>query len=65
MSSESPSSVDPFIVRASVEQHALAKVKKENELVSVTLKWQAHVKEFEDGAFDLIKLCLKKWGEAR
>ncbi|KAL8283909.1 hypothetical protein RQP46_005341 [Phenoliferia psychrophenolica] len=61
----SPSSVDPVLVRASVEQHAIAKVTKENELILATLKWQGQVKEFEIGVFGLAKKCLKDYEEAR
>ncbi|KAK4697374.1 hypothetical protein P7C70_g8224, partial [Phenoliferia sp. Uapishka_3] len=65
LNADSPNSIDPFVVRASVEQYAKAKATKENELVAITLKWQAQVQEFEVGCFGLLTKCLKMWEDAR
>ncbi|KAI5479745.1 PH domain containing protein [Pseudohyphozyma bogoriensis] len=60
-----PSSLDPVLAREAAEQHGKQKIEKENELLTVSFKWQEKVRDLEVSGFVVVKACLAKWREAR
>ncbi|GAA5906119.1 hypothetical protein JCM5296_001052 [Sporobolomyces johnsonii] len=59
-----PASSDPFIVRSTAELQMRHQVAQENELLRLTVLWQAKTKKFEEEVFGKIKDGWKKWEEA-